>query len=366
MVVNMNINPDFKLDLRKPINMNEDLINFMINGYMFSGILFSSVELNIFNHIEECPKTATRLAQTLNLEESVLERLLVYLTSINLINKDENGNYHNSEITTKLFTNSSQENIISVVLHNKNHIYSLFADLTNILKTGAPRLNNLKFSADDPSETESEIYSELSHHEQEFHVFLSAMNIFSKNVGTVISQQVNFKDINTMIDLGGGGGQVSLEIAQASPHLKIKLIDLEKTTSFTEKYIHNHNLSKQIECIDQDFLTYNTEEKVDCVLISAVLGDWNKSIQSQIISQAHSLLKPNGLLLVSETLLDDDKNGPILPALLSLYVFSCTNGGKNLSYSEAKDLLIENGFNEVYLFNNRDKNARDLITARKM
>jgi predicted O-methyltransferase YrrM/predicted transcriptional regulator len=362
----MIINPEFKLDLRKPIDINENFIDFMINGYMFSGILFSSVELNIFNYIEEGPKTITTLAKCIEVEESVLERLLVYLISIKLIDKGEHELYYNSAIATKLFTENSSENIIPVVLHNKNHIYSLFTDLTKTLKEGSPNLNNWKFSADDPQKIEEEIYSELSQHETELHIFLRAMNIFSKNAGTVISQQVDLNNIHTMIDLGGGGGQVSLEIAKSYPHLQIKLIDLEETNSFTRKYLHDSGVSSQIECMDGDFLSYKTDEKVDCVLISAVLGDWNKEIQHKIIRQAYNLLKPNGLLLISETLLDNNKKGPVLPALLSLYVFSCTKGGKNLTYNEVEKLLLNNRFGKVNLFDNRDKNVRDLIIARKL
>lgn len=57
--------------------------------------------------------------------------------------------------------------------------------------------------------------------------------------------------------------------------------------------------------------------KVDVVVLSRILHDWDLPHCQRLLALAHRLLRPGGSILVAEMLLDPDGLGP-LPALLQV------------------------------------------------
>jgi hypothetical protein len=69
---------------------------------------------------------------------------------------------------------------------------------------------------------------------------------------------------------------------------------------------------------------------------------------ARLLSKAVAALKPGGLLLVQEFILDDDKTGPPFPALFSLNMLLGTEAGQSYSGKELYDLMTEAGLSDVH------------------
>jgi hypothetical protein len=102
----------------------------------------------------------------------------------------------------------------------------------------------------------------------------------------------------------------------------------------------------------------------DAVLLSGVLGDFDAAGRRRLLAVARGLVKPRGTIIVSETLLDDDRRGPLLPALLALNMLLATRGGDNFTGGEIVAMLTEAGFVDANVHRNGDKGVRDLVVAR--
>jgi len=77
------------------------------------------------------------------------------------------------------------------------------------------------------------------------------------------------------------------------------------------------------------------------------------------------VLKPGGVLLITETLLDDDGLGPLRAGVISVYVLLLTKGGDNYPASFWREELSESGFEVGRVYRNADKGMRDIIVATK-
>src|SRR6202012_5238887 len=64
----------------------------------------------------------------------------------------------------------------------------------------------------------------------------------------------------------------------------------------------------------------------DAVLLSGVVGDFAAPERARILGTARRLLNKGGALLLSETLFDADRRGPLMPALLSLNMLLAARG----------------------------------------
>lgn len=101
------------------------------------------------------------------------------------------------------------------------------------------------------------------------------------------------------------------------------------------------------------------------VILSAVLGDWGREAMNTILRNAWRSLRAGGRLIISETLLDDDRTGPFGARLLSLYVYLLTQGGDNFTFSEWRSILADAGIGNVEVIRTSQSGVRDMLICRK-
>lgn len=357
-----------QLNLRQNLQCDPGFLMFLSGGYMFSALLFSAVELGIFDHLEGSPQTEAELAGRLGGPPEALSRLLVALLSLGLLWRDEEGLYHNTPLSSQMLTRDGPVSVRAFLLHQQRHFYDLFGYLTDALLSGEPQTHRWRFLEGTPAayrETRDP-YPKLSQHPEEYKLFLEAMNIASFGVGKVIAEQVDFQGIRRLLDLGGGGGQIARELAEAVPHLSVVLVDYPGACNFARELFAQHGLSDRAQAVEGDFLEKlpETLSPADAVHLGGILGDWGPEDRLKILKNAREILRPGGKLLVGETLLNEEKDGPILPALLSLSMLVSTQG-KNFTPGEVEEMLRAAGFSQIEFFSNRSRGVRDLFVATK-
>jgi 2-polyprenyl-3-methyl-5-hydroxy-6-metoxy-1,4-benzoquinol methylase len=342
---------------------NEEMLESIGGSYALSSILLTAVELNVFDCLVDAPKTCEQIATEIQVSSDGLERLTIALTAMELLQRDSMGNYHNTPVATTWLTTNSPQSMTSSLLFHKR-CYDLFGNLTEVIKSGkqqipqVPTLNN--------PDRFNDYYTELAKHPQEYFIFLEAMNRSSVGIGAAMSGSVDFSNIRQVTDLGAGGGQVALELAQTVPHLAVKMVDLPIACQFLQQRISTKGLKHRVECVPGNILHDLSAklERSDAVILSGVLADWGVNERIQILDRAHNLLKPGGLLLVSETLFDETKTGPLQPAILSLCMLLAMQGN-NFTPSEIESILDKAGFVEIRFCFKHETGVRDLIVAQK-
>ena len=65
------------------------------------------------------------------------------------------------------------------------------------------------------------------------------------------------------------------------------------------------------------------------------------------MAHAVSVLKPGGLLFIHEFILNDDRTGPLFPALFSINMLLGTPTGQSYSERELKGILERNGVVDI-------------------
>ena len=172
--------------------------------------------------------------------------------------------------------------------------------------------------------------------------------------------------MSRLIDLGGGGGQVAIELLQAAPSLRVDLVDFPGACAHALAAARTAGVADRLRALPGDLLgTLPALRPADAVLFSGVLGDFDDSARQTLLSRAHTLLHADGRLLVSETLFDDDGRAPLMPALLALNMLLATTGGDNFTFAEWQSILAQGGFGDVRVFRNHERGLRDLLIARR-
>ena len=76
-------------------------------------------------------------------------------------------------------------------------------------------------------------------------------------------------------------------------------------------------------------------------------------------------LKPGGMVLIHDFLLNDNLDGPLFPALFSLNMLQGTEGGQAYSRGQVEAMLMAAGFTDVTAVAIESPNDSGIVAAAK-
>ncbi len=361
----MSESSEFRLDLRnEPLPSGPGLLELMTSGYLLSSLLFTAVELKIFERLEAEPSPAEALAARLGCSVEGTRRLLGALCAFGLCAADINDGgavYRNTPLASAALISNAPGSILPIVEHHRQHLSLLFTKLSDGVRTGEPQLGAWPFA----DGAQGDCYAAIARHPDELKLLLDALDRSAVGVGRSIARQAELAGARTAIDLGGGGAQVAIELAQTLPSLSVTVVDLPATCRIARARVAAAGLDDRVRCVEGDLRRpLEHVAPAEAVILGGVISDFAEPERAAVLANAARVVAPNGQLLVSETLLNSTRTGPALPSLLSLFMLLSTRGD-NFTAAELERMLAAAGFRRVKFFFNGPDGLRDLAVARR-
>jgi ubiquinone/menaquinone biosynthesis C-methylase UbiE len=208
----------------------------------------------------------------------------------------------------------------------KEHVfYTAWSRLGESIKGGRPQFPSYRerIEADFPSVEK----------------FLLALNDLAQSGAPGVIATGAFAASATVLDLGGGAGGYSGELASAYPAARITLADLPEILPIARAYLGRKGLEGSVELAQADFLADGCGlggRMFDCVYLSHVLHDFGEGAASAIVARAARLLRPGGRLVVLDVLVPE--SGPRNPveALFDLMMLVEVPGGRSHPLAKVK------------------------------
>lgn len=354
-----------QFDIRGKIACDAEAIGWLASGYAVSAALFSAVELGVFDRLKEEPRTVSALAEVLDTSIDGLERLLVLLHALGLVDRDGDQRYHNAPVAAHLLVRTAEPSLWPLLLHQQRHAYTLFGHLSDAIRSGEPQTFHWPFAGASARVDGSDTYDLLSRSPAEYRLFLAGMDAAATGLGDVIAAQVSFEHVRRLADFGGGGGGVAIALARAVPELEVVIVDRNEACRVADERVAAAGLAERIHTLEGDFREpLPALGTVDAVLLGGVLADWDEADRRRLLATACHALRPGGQVIVSEPLLDDDNEGPVFPAIVSLMMLLGTRGRA----FRARDLeaeLRDAGFEEIAVHRNKKLGVRDVVVAKR-
>ena len=249
------------------------------------------------------------------------------------------------------------------LLAHRRLFYDLMGGLDDAVRTGATQLHRWPF-AQEGATSGLDCYELLERSPEHSALFWEVMNRDSVGVGTFIAEHVDLSHVRRLADLGGGGGRVAIELSRALPQAEIVVVDREAALQVARRACREEGLHDRIGLVEADLLRDDLRDvvgPVDAVVLGGVLSDFDDARRDDVFARACSLLPIDGRVLVSETLLDDDRGGPLVPSLLDLLMLTAT-GGRNLTAAQLRDLFERHQVKLEQV--HRAGSLRDLVVGR--
>jgi len=298
-------------------------------SYWQTCTLHAGVKLELFSLLGTETLTAHDLALRRGADERALTMLLDALCAMQLLEKGADG-YRNSAAACQLLSKDSPGYIGFMIMHH-HHLLESWGRLDQAVLSGQPQRSRSSWT-DEESRRESFLMG----------MFNQAMAAAPGLVATL-----DLSACRNLLDLGGGPGTWAIHFCQHNPQLQATVFDLPTTRPFAEQTIARFGLTERIRFVAGDFNQLQLEEGYDVAWLSHVLHGEGAHNCRTLIKQAAAALKPGGLLLVHEFILDNGRTAPLFAALFSLNMLLGTESGQAYSEAEIATFMREAGLRDI-------------------
>ncbi len=295
-----------------------------------SGTLRAALELDLFTKVSEGASSISEIATALGLTVLNAERLVVACTALELLEK--HGDEHRNAPDVERFLVKGKATYIGPWLIFNGLDFERWKDLGTVLRsTSPPKVLGLYESLTDEM---ARVY-----HEATYTVGLGA--------GMLFARDVDMSERSLILDLGGGSGAYCIAAVQRYPHLKAIVLDFPPVCSVAREFIAQWGMQDRISTHPGDFTTDALPSGADVMIMASNLPQYNERVLDAVLKRAYEALSPGGEFhLVGETL-DDEKRGPLGPALWGIHEALFGSEGRAHSEAEVRGYLEGAGFVEV-------------------
>jgi hypothetical protein len=281
-------------------------------GFWPAKTLLSAVELGLFTRLGDGAMTGADLVQALELHPRANPDFFDTLVALRLLDRDGDGPaalYRNTAETSAFLDQRSPQAIGGFLEMAGARLYPFWADLTEALRTGRPQ-NESKHGG-------ASMFEELYSKPERLRQFLDAMAGISAANFAALAAKFDFSRYNTLCDIGGATGQLSMLVAQAHPHMRCVSADLPAATEIASTKIASAGLGDRVSAQSLDFFS-NALPAADVITMGMILHDWNLEKKRHLVKAAYDALPPGGAFIVIENLIDDARRENAFGLLMSL------------------------------------------------
>ena len=181
----------------------------------------------------------------------------------------------------------------------------------------------------------------------EAEVFSVAQHAASLGPAIMLAKTIDLHGSRTLLDVAGGSGAFSITLCRRYPELAATIIDFPNVIEVARRFIADAGLSERIELVGGNALATDWPRNQDVVLMSYLLSAVKDDDIPTLLASAHRSLRPGGLLIVHDFMLDDDEQGPSLAAQWFLLNLAFQPEAGSFSAATLSVLLAERGFTSV-------------------
>jgi ubiquinone/menaquinone biosynthesis C-methylase UbiE len=320
------------------LKANKDTLWKMTMAFQVSKALFAANELDIFTLLSKKPASAEHLAKRLKLHPRPIGRLLNAMVAFGLLNKQKER-FSTTEIANTFLVKGRPEyfgDYLSIV----NDAYGSWAHYERVIKENRS-LSLFKKEYAQGADTAKVLDRSPA---QLVRRVMLAQEAFSYRQAVCLPRVYNFSKHHLLLDVGGGTGIFSIMAVKANPRLKAMVFDVPAVCTIAGERIKFYKVAKKIKVIEGDFIADEIPSGADVALISTALDGYDEPECRKVLKKVFTSLKPQGVLMVNEMILNEERTGPLFPAIFSLELMIERNTGDSRTEEEICRWMKETGF----------------------
>ena len=323
----------------------------MIFGLVITKAIYCVAKLNIADTLAaKGPMNCSALAAQSGAHEESLYRLMRALASIGIFREDQNGNFLLTPLAECL-RDDSPDSVKAMALGVGNVWFKAYSELMYPIQTGK---GGFEHAMGMP------VFEYLTANPDEGKIFDRMMTDIHGGETEPMINAYDFSAFETIVDVGGGNGEVITSILKKHKQLKGILFDLPEVINRARQNITSTGLNDRCQLDTGNFFE-SVSKGGDAYIMRHIIHDWSDADAVTILSNCRKAMKPGGKVLVVEAVIQEG-NEPSPFKLLDLTMLMV--GGKERTKKQFDSIFSQAGLkvNRIVPFQNDLSVVEGVIT----
>ena len=305
----------------------------MIFGSVVSRAVYAVAELGIADQLSEGPRSADDVAQAIDAHAPSVYRLLRTTAGLGLFVQHADGRFSLTPLGEALKSGAPGHARSTVRSVGGPIFWGAMSEFLHSVKTGEDGMMKVFGES---------FFDFISKQPVEGSLFNEAMIGIHGAEPPAVAAAYDFSGIKTLVDVGGGTGNLLTTILLANPGLSGVLFDAPAVAAEARPAIAAKGLADRCEVVEGSFFD-RVPAGGDAYLLSHIIHDWSMDKCITILQNCRHAMEPGGRLLLVEMVIPPGND--LHPGkLLDMVMLGMTPGGTERTAEEYGRLFAKAGF----------------------
>jgi hypothetical protein len=308
----------------------------LARGFQVSAAICAAVRLGIPDLIADAPRTSAELGAATGTFGPALARLLRTLAAFGLVSEIGEAGFVLKEAATTLRADHPLSIRPMVLFLGSQNVWETWGMLVDCVKTGVPATGLLTGVADPNAYRDR--------HPEAAALFHHAMTARVKPIAEALVTAYDFSSVSSVVDIGGGHGQLVIRLLLRYPLLRGVVFDLPVVVGQARKACALAGVADRCDVIGGSMFD-GVPPGADVYLMSSIIHDWPDAKAVEVLRKVRDAMTREARLLVVDHLLPQpgevsvDAQAQVLDDLTMLV----RTGGRGRRESEFGELFAAAG-----------------------
>jgi len=304
----------------------------MATAYWVSRLLYAVAKLRVPDHLADGPATAEAVASKTGSHAPTLYRVMRTLASLGVFTEDGQRRFGLTPLGQALRSGAPGSAHATVLTLAGDWAWKTFEEVLHSIETGKTGFE--KAFGEPP-------FDWMSKNPEQAALFNETMIGFHGEEPAAVAAAYDFSGMKTIVDVGGGTGNLLTTVVAKHTHTRGILFDLPHVTREAPALIEARGLADRITVETGSFFD-SVPRGGSAYMLSHVIHDWSEAQCLTILENCRRAMDTNGRLLMIEMVLppgDTPHPGKLLDMMMLL-----APGGQERTEEEYRALLHQAGF----------------------
>jgi len=285
----------------------------IIGSKLLTKPLYVAAQLGVADRLLEGPLHVDELAQRTGAHAESLYRLLRALASAGIFAEGPHFTFQNTPMSELIVDSPHSLRPMLVWINDPRHDH-MYESLLHCVRTGETAV---------AATTGKPVWEWLQSQPDLHAIFNRAMTSNASHLHRAAIEAYDFAGIRTLVDVGGGHGQLLIHILKAWPDVSGIVFDQPGLADAARDNVATHELADRCRIESGDF--FREVPAGDAHIMSFILHDWHDEPASAILRNIHRAQPASGRVVLVEHVIPDG-NEADFGKLVDVEMLALANG----------------------------------------
>jgi hypothetical protein len=305
----------------------------LIEATRVAQVIYVVAELGLPDLLQDGPRSVEDLARATHTHEPSLCRLMRALAALGVVMFAPDGQIALTSLGNALRSETHHQVHLQARVQLGEPCWRPWGQLIDSVRTGESAFQHMfgmsKWEYD-------------ASHPQFSALFNGWMSAISQHHQEAILAAYDFSHFGTLVDVGGGHGQLLQAILRVTPRLRGVLFDQPHVVQGAMELLSGAGLTGRYRTAGGNFFDAVTPG-ADAYILKFIIHDWDDEHALAILRNVHEAMAPGGTILLIEQILSEDGSLEISEAIADLNMLVMLQG-KERTQTEFQALIEAAGF----------------------